>query len=77
MLESIAARSWLPRSYFVAAVAAVVGVFLLVSGGGLRMPTVGDALVIAAAAVRAVHVTASARLTRGRDDSSLAVVLVQ
>lgn len=77
VLESIAARSWLPRSYFVAAVAAVVGVFLLVSGGGLRMPTVGDALVIAAAAVRAVHVTASARLTRGRDDSSLAVVLVQ
>ncbi len=77
VLESIAARSWLPRWYFVAAVAAVVGVFLLVSEGGLRMPTMGDALVIAAAAVRAVHVTASARLTRGRDDSSLAVVLVQ
>ncbi len=34
-------------------------------------------LVIAAAVVRAVHVTASARLTRGRGDSTLAVVLVQ
>lgn len=77
VLESLAARSWLPRSYFVAAVAAVVGVALLVSGGGLRMPTLGDALVIAAAVVRAVHVTASARLTRGRGDSTLAVVLVQ
>ncbi|KEP74081.1 permease [Microbacterium sp. SUBG005] len=77
VLESIAARSWLPRSYFVAAVAAVVGVALLVSGGGLRMPNPGDALVIAAAVVRAVHVTASARLTRGRDDSTLAVVFVQ
>lgn len=77
VLESIAARSWLPRSYFVAAVAAVVGVALLVSDGGLRTPTVGDALVIAAAVVRAVHVTASARLTRGRRDSTLAVVLVQ
>lgn len=77
VLESLAARSWLPRSYFVAAVAAVVGVALLVSEGGLRMPTAGDALVIAAAVVRALHVTASARLTRGRTDSTLAVVLVQ
>lgn len=77
VLESLAARSWLPRSYFVAAVAAVVGVALLVSDGGLRMPNAGDALVVAAAVVRAFHVTASARLTRGRSDSTLAVVLVQ
>ncbi|MGJ0389887.1 DMT family transporter [Microbacterium sp. CGR1] len=77
VLESLAARSWLPRAYFVAAVAAVVGVALLVSDGGLRMPTAGDALVIAAAVVRAFHVTASARLTRDRRDSTLAVVLVQ
>lgn len=77
VLESLAARSWLPRTYFVAAVAAVVGVALLVSDGGLRMPTAGDALVIAAAVVRALHVTASARLTRDRRDSTLAVVLVQ
>ncbi|KQR40128.1 DMT family transporter [Microbacterium sp. Leaf159] len=77
VLESLAARSWLPRAYFVATVAAVVGVALLVSDGGLRMPTAGDALVIAAAVVRALHVTASARLTRGRRDSTLAVVLVQ
>lgn len=77
VLESIAARSWLPRSSFVAAAAAVVGVALLVSGEGLRAPSVGDALVIAAAVVRAVHVTASARLTRGRRDGTLAVVLVQ
>lgn len=77
VLDSLAARSWLPRSYFVAAVAAVVGVALLVSDGGLRMPSAGDALVIAAAVVRAFHVTASARLTRGRSDSTLAVVLIQ
>ncbi|KQM40580.1 DMT family transporter [Microbacterium sp. Leaf203] len=77
VLESIAARSWLPRSYFVAAVAAVAGVALLVSGGGLRAPNPGDALVIAAAVVRAVHVTASGHLTRGREDSTLAVVFVQ
>jgi drug/metabolite transporter (DMT)-like permease len=77
VLEGAASRSWLPRSYFVAAVAAVVGVALLVSDGGFRTPTAGDLLVIGAAAVRAVHVTASAHLTRGRKDGSLGVVLVQ
>lgn len=77
VLECAASRSWLPRSYFVAVVAAVCGVALLVSGSGFRAPTVGDLLVIAAAVVRAVHVTASAHLTRGRSDGSLGVVLVQ
>ncbi len=77
VLEGAASRSWLPRSYFVAAVAAVVGVALLVSEGGLRAPTPGDGLVIAAAVVRAVHVTASGHLTRGRSEGSLGVVLVQ
>lgn len=77
VLEGLAARSWLPRSYFVAAVAAVVGVALLVSEGGLRTPAAGDGLVIAAAVVRALHVTASARLTRHRTEGTLGVVLVQ
>jgi drug/metabolite transporter (DMT)-like permease len=75
--ECLAARSWLPRSYFVAATVAVAGVALLVSDGGLRTPTIGDALVVAAAAVRAVHVTASGRLLRTRPEGTLAVLLVQ
>lgn len=77
VLEGVASRSWLPRPYFVAAVAAVVGVALLVSEGGLREPTAGDGLVVAAATVRAFHVTASAHLTRGRAEGSSSVVLVQ
>jgi drug/metabolite transporter (DMT)-like permease len=77
VLESLASRSWLPRSFFVAAVAAVVGVALLVSDGGFRTPAAGDLLVLVAAVVRAVHVTASGRLTRGRLDGSLGVVLIQ
>lgn len=77
VLDGVAARRWLPRAYFVAAVAAVVGTLLLVSQGGLRTPTLGDLLVIAAAVVRAVHVTASARLTRGRGDGPWGIVLVQ
>ena len=70
VLEGLASRFWLPRSYFIAAVAAVVGVALLVSEGGFRTPTPGDGLVIAAAVVRAFHVTASGHLTRGRGDST-------
>lgn len=77
VLEGVASRSWLPRSYFVCAVAAVAGVALLVTEGGLRPPTAGDGLVIAAAVVRALHVTASGHLTRGRTDGSFGVVLVQ
>lgn len=77
VLDGFASRSWLPRSYFIAAVGAVVGVALLVSEGGLRAPTAGDVLVIVAAIVRAFHVTASSHLTRGRAESTLGVVLVQ
>jgi drug/metabolite transporter (DMT)-like permease len=77
VLESLVSRDWLPRGFFVAAVAAVAGVALLVSDGGFRVPTAGDLLVLAAALVRAVHVTASGRLTRGRSDGSPGVVLVQ
>ncbi|MGT2424810.1 DMT family transporter [Amnibacterium kyonggiense] len=77
VLEGVVVRSWPPRSYFVAITAAVAGVALLVSGGGFRAPDVGDLLVIAAAAVRAVHVTASAHLVRRRTEGSFGVVLVQ
>ncbi|NQX12947.1 DMT family transporter [Microbacteriaceae bacterium VKM Ac-2855] len=75
--ESVVSRSWLPPAFFGAALVAVVGAALLVSGQGLRAPGPGDLLVLAAAVVRAVHVTASGHLTRGRRDSSLGVVLVQ
>ncbi|WP_233265524.1 DMT family transporter [Leifsonia sp. AG29] len=76
-LEGLASRTWLPAQYFVAAFAAIVGVGLLVSNGGLRPPSVGDLLVISAAVVRAVHVTASAGLLRSDSAGSLGVVLVQ
>jgi len=77
VLESLASRRWLPRGFFVAASAAVVGVALLVSGDGFHLPNTGDLLVLAAAAVRAAHVTASGHLLRSRSDSTLGVVLIQ
>ncbi|KAD3633355.1 EamA family transporter [Arthrobacter yangruifuii] len=75
--ESVAFHVRLPRMLFVAAVTAVVGVCLLVSGDGFAAPTLGDLLVLAAAAVRSIHVTAVSALTRGRGYSALHLTLTQ
>ena len=75
--ESIAFRVKLPRPLFVAGVIAVVGVCLLVSQEGFAAPGAGDLLVLAAAAVRSVHVTAVSALTRGRGFSALNLTLIQ
>ncbi|KQS71195.1 DMT family transporter [Modestobacter sp. Leaf380] len=77
VLESLAGRRWLPRRFFVAVVVAVVGVAVLVSGDGLSAPTVGDAVMLLAAFVRSVHVTASGSLTRDRPVRTLTLTLVQ
>ena len=76
ILESVASRRWLPRSFFVAAVFAVVGVLLLVSANGFHSPTPGDLLILAAAVVRAAHVTATGRLVRPTE-STFTLVLIQ
>ena len=70
-------RTWLPAPFFVAAVLAVVGVGLLVSGSGFRTPNWGDALMLAAAGVRAVHVTLIGELTRSRPIDTLVLTAVQ
>ncbi len=59
----------LPPRFFLAAAVATGGVALLVAGPGLRTPSVGDALMLAAAGVRAVHVTLSGRLSRPAYDT--------
>ncbi|MHA7275795.1 DMT family transporter [Arthrobacter sp. Hz1] len=75
--ESIAFRTKVPRQIFIAGVIAVVGVCLLVSGDGFATPTLGDLLMLAAAIVRSVHVTAVSALTKGRDHSPLNLTLIQ
>ncbi len=75
--ESIAFRMKLPRTVFVAGVIAVVGVCLLVSKDGFAAPGAGDLLILAAAAVRSIHVTAVSALTRGRGFSALNLTLLQ
>jgi drug/metabolite transporter (DMT)-like permease len=76
-LEGAVHRRWLPRRFFVAAAVAVAGVFLLVAGPGLRAPTAGDALMLAAAVVRAAHVTLSGRLTDGRRYDTVTLTWLQ
>lgn len=77
LMEAAAAKVPVPRAVFVAGVVAVAGVCLLVSGDGLQAPRTGDVLVLGAALVRSIHVTALAGLTRGRQFSSVNLTLVQ
>ncbi len=77
VLECATDRRWLPPGFFVAAAVAVGGVVLLVAGPGLRPPSAGDALMLAAAVVRAAHVTLCGRLTRGRDYDTVTLTAVQ
>jgi drug/metabolite transporter (DMT)-like permease len=76
-MESAWNRRWLPRSFFLAAVGAIVGVALLVTGNGIQEPNMGDVLLFVAAIVRAVHVTAQGVLTRNREASSFNMILMQ
>lgn len=75
--ESVAFRVRLPRTVFIAGVIAVVGVCLLVSGDGFATPTAGDMLMLAAALVRSIHVTALSGLTRDRGYGALTLTLIQ
>lgn len=77
ILEGLVSRRWLPRSFFLAAATATAGVVLLVAGPGLRSPSLGDALMLLAAVVRAVHVTLSAHLTRNRPYHSGSLTALQ
>lgn len=77
IMESAWNKRWLPRSFFLAAVGAIVGVALLVTGNGIQEPNLGDVLLFAAAIVRAVHVTAQSVLTRDKQASSFNMILMQ
>lgn len=77
ILESITSRRRLPGRFFLAAALAVVGVALLAGNGAFSPPNLGDLLVLAAAVVRAVHVTSMHKLTAGRPMDSLHLTTVQ
>lgn len=77
LLDAVWRRRPLPAPFFAATAVAVVGVALLVSGNGFRAPGWGDGLMLAAAAVRAVHVSLIGQLTSGRAYGSLTLTTVQ
>ncbi|WP_328470157.1 DMT family transporter [Actinoplanes sp. NBC_00393] len=76
-LEGALTRRRLPGRFFLTAAVAFAGVVLLVAGPGLRPPSTGDALMLAAAVVRTVHVTLSGHLTRGRDYDTVTLTAMQ
>ncbi|MFK0173186.1 DMT family transporter [Streptomyces sp. NPDC090306] len=67
----------LPVRFFLAAGLCVVAVGLLTSSNGLHTPGAGDALILAAAVVRAGHVVLVGRLTAGRSLRPLQLTSVQ
>jgi hypothetical protein len=77
ILESLASKKWLPRSFFVATTIAVLGVALLVSDKGLSAPSIGDWLLLGVAVIRSIHVTAMGQLAKGRRYSTIGITLVQ
>ncbi|MFD8481523.1 DMT family transporter [Kitasatospora sp. NPDC059673] len=77
LLESAMSRSWLPAGFFLAAAMAVAGVALLASRSGLHAPTLGDWLILAAAAVRAVHITVMHRRSARKAYDSFNLTFLQ
>jgi drug/metabolite transporter (DMT)-like permease/mannose-6-phosphate isomerase-like protein (cupin superfamily) len=77
LLDSVVRRRRLPRFFLLACVVAVLGVALLAGNGSLRPPALGDLLILAAAVVRAIHVTTMHSLSAGRPLDSLRLTTVQ
>jgi drug/metabolite transporter (DMT)-like permease len=77
LIDGTSRKSRPPASFFAAAAVCVLGVMLLVSATGLRAPGGGDFLMIAAAVVRAFHVSLLGRFTVGRSVRPLQLTLVQ
>lgn len=77
LLDQFSRRAPLPPAVHGAAAVAVIGVAVLTQADGVAAPNRGDALVLLAAAARAVHVTVIARRTEGRTMDSGRVTLVQ
>ena len=77
ILEGWLRKYWLPRNFFVAAFGSVVGVGFLVGGNGLQSPNWGDALMFAAAVLRALYQVVQGSLTSGRKLNTINLTIFQ
>lgn len=77
LLEQWMRHTHLPPIFYGATVIAVAGVGLLTQSGGFAVPSLGDLLILLAAASRAVHVTVIAHFSEHRTLDSARVTLVQ
>ena len=66
-----------PATFHCAVAMAVVGVGLLTQGGGFAAPSLGDLLILLAAAARSVHVIVISRASAGRRLDPARTTLVQ
>ena len=69
ILESIWRRNWLPKSFFVATVVALIGLVLLVMGNGFVKPNLGDLLMFIAMVIRTFHFVILGHQTQGKNIS--------
>jgi drug/metabolite transporter (DMT)-like permease len=77
LLQQGIQRTRLPVPFYGATAVAVLGVGLLTQNTGYSAPSVGDLLMLFAAAARACHVVVMAQLSRGRHLDAGRVTLVQ
>lgn len=77
LLDAAVSKRRLSPRFLLASGVAVAGVALLAGNGTLRVPALGDVLILGAAILRAVHVTSLHKLTGGRELDSMRLTTVQ
>ncbi|NBE51807.1 DMT family transporter [Streptomyces boluensis] len=77
LAEAAVRRVRPPGAFLCAAALSVLGVVLLTQNGGVTPPSLGDLLILGAAAARTVHVLAMSRIEAVRDADALSLTTVQ
>lgn len=76
IVEGLVSKFWMPRQFYLSAIGAVLGVALLVSGNGFQSPNLGDALMLVAAILRAVHNVAQGHFTKGKKVDTVNITIL-
>lgn len=76
IIEGLVSKFWMPKRFYIAAIGAVAGVGILISGNGFTSPNIGDALMIIAAVLRALHNVAQGHFTRGKKVDTLNITIL-